>query len=112
MRYEIDVNEKPTKEQIDEIRKAAKTEVVCDEDCPELSLTMIKELKTAAEERRQRNLKHNLTLRVSQHTLEQARRLGKGYTSILSRILDDAFKEYLKESGSSEKAKGFAFIAY
>jgi len=24
----------------------------------------------------------------------------------------DAFKEYLKESGSSEKAKGFAFIAY
>ena len=99
MRYEIDVNEKPTKEQIDEIRKAAKTEVVCDEDCPELSLTMIKELKTAAEERRQRNLKHNLTLRVSQHTLEQARRLGKGYTSIISRILDDAFKnpEMLKK---------------
>lgn len=31
MRYEIDVNEKPTKEQIDEIRKAAKTEVVCDD---------------------------------------------------------------------------------
>ena len=94
MRYEIDVNEKPTKEQIDEIRKAAKTEVVCDEDCPELSLTMIKELKTAAEERRQRNLKHNLTLRVSQHTLEQARRLERAihlfsveFSMMLSRIL-------------------------
>lgn len=89
----------PPKNRLMKLERLQKNEVVCDEDCPELSLTMIKELKTAAEERRQRNLKHNLTLRVSQHTLEQARRLGKGYTSILSRILDDAFKnpEMLKK---------------
>lgn len=89
----------PPKNRLMKLERLQKTEVVCDEDCPELSLTMIKELKTAAEERRQRNLKHNMTLRVFQHTLEQARRLGKGYTSILSRILDDAFKnpEMLKK---------------
>ena len=54
VKREIDVNKKPTKEQIDEIEKAAKTKVVCDEDCPELSVSMIEEIKVAAQERKNR----------------------------------------------------------
>lgn len=54
VKREIDVNAKPSRAQLEEIERAAKGEIVCDEDCPELTLSMIEEIKVAAQERKNR----------------------------------------------------------
>ena len=50
-------NEKPTKEQIEEIRQAAKKPIVYDEDCPPLTKEQLKEFARIAKE--QRKLRSN-----------------------------------------------------
>lgn len=45
-------NEKPTKEQIEEVRQAAKKPIVYDEDCPPLTKEQLKEFARIAKEQR------------------------------------------------------------
>ena len=49
--YSVTKNQKPTPEQIAEIREAAKHPIVFDEDCPETGPEMLEELRQAAVER-------------------------------------------------------------
>ena len=46
--------QKPTEEQLQEIREAAKRPIVFDEDCPELSPAMEKAFRCAAAQRNRR----------------------------------------------------------
>ena len=55
VQYETVPGQPMTAEQIDEVKKAALSEVVCDEDCPELSESMMKSLKAAVRNRNRQN---------------------------------------------------------
>lgn len=53
----------------------------------------MKELKDIAQQRREENKKTLVALRLTNKTLTKAKSLGKGYTAILSRLLDLAIED-------------------
>lgn len=87
------------KEVLEEIEAAAKLPVVPDEDCPELSDEQLAMLSKMAQKQRAERVKKVVSLRISPIALEKAQKLGKGYTGILSRILENALNnpELLKQ---------------
>ena len=89
----IHSGQKPTPEQIREIEEAAARPVVPDEDAPELTLEQYAEMAQIARNRRSRNVKPVVALRISPETLEKAKATGKGYTGFLSRLLDNAIND-------------------
>ena len=90
MRKIIYTGQKPTAEQIEEIETAARMPITFDEDCPELTAEQIQEFAALARKQREERKKQVVSLRLSTASLEKARALGKGYTSVLSRLLDMA----------------------
>ena len=57
------------------------------EDSPELTEEELKDFRRVSEENRLERNKQTVTLRLSPQALKKAKSLGKGYTSVLSRIL-------------------------
>ena len=88
-----DLKKPLTKEQIAELESLKDIEPTPDEDCPAYSLEELKEMKRLADERRAEQNKQTVTLRLSPEALRKARALGKGYTSILGRILENALND-------------------
>ena len=82
--------QQPTAEQIKEVEDAAKKPIVFDEDCPELTVEQLQQFAVLARKQREERRKQIVSLRISQASLEKAKALGKGYTSVLSRLLDMA----------------------
>jgi len=73
-----------------ELEAAAALAPQFDEDSPEMSqkaLESFKRLRNAG-----RN-KQTISLRLSPQTMAAAKKYGKGYTSFLSRLLDEAIKD-------------------
>jgi uncharacterized protein (DUF4415 family) len=93
----LKAGDKPTKEQIERIRKAAKQPITFDEDSPE---STPEQLALFAAEARKQNLKHTVGLRLSKKTIEQYKAFGKGYTSVMASVLEYAIKnpELLKKA--------------
>ena len=97
------LNEKMTvtEEQRKKIKEAAKRPVVFDEDCPELTDEQLSEFRRVHQANRSERRRQNVTLRLKPQTIRKAKALGKGYTGILSRIVEDflddpvALKKYL-----------------
>ena len=97
------LNEKMTvtEEQRKKIKEAAKKPVVFDEDCPELTDEQLSEFRRVHQANRNERRRQNVTLRLKPQTIRKAKALGKGYTGILSRIVEDflddpvALKKYL-----------------
>lgn len=97
------LNEKKTltEEQRKKIKEAAKRPVVFDEDCPELTDEQLSEFRRVHQANRNERRRQNVTLRLKPQTIRKAKALGKGYTGILSRIVEDflddpvALKKYL-----------------
>lgn len=56
-------------------------------------LEIFDELHSGGEDRLQERKKQTVTLRLSPQALEKAKSLGKGYTSVLSRILENALND-------------------
>ena len=77
----IDVTHKPTPEQIKMLENAGKFTVSEDDEYP------------AFTEKKIGRQKQTVTLRLSGQALNKAKSLGKGYTSILSRILESALED-------------------
>ena len=98
-KYTLEPDAKPTKAQIKEIKKAAKKPVVYDEDSPKLTDEQLSEFAKIAKQQREERKKKVIALRVNTSTLEKAKKLGKGYTAILSRMIDLCIddKELLKK---------------
>lgn len=90
MRKEIDISKKATPEQLKMLADAAKLPFPKDAEYPEFSEEDLKQFKKISEVRRTERQKQTVTLRLSPQALKKARSLGKGYTSILSRILESA----------------------
>ena len=97
------LNEKKTltEEERKKIKEAAKRPVVFDEDCPELMDEQLSEFRRVHQANRNERRRQNVTLRLKPQTIRKAKALGKGYTGILSRIVEDflddpvALKKYL-----------------
>ena len=89
----IRTGQQPTEAQIHEIELAASMPIVPDEDAPELTLEQYAEMAAIARNRRSKNIKPVVALRISPETLEKAKATGKGYTGFLSRLLDNAIND-------------------
>ena len=85
--------QQPTDAQIREIEQAASMPVTPDENAPELTLEQYAEMAELAKQRRSRNVKPVIALRISPDTLDKAKATGKGYTGFLSRLLDNAIND-------------------
>ena len=79
-----------TEEELHELEAAAGRQPTFDEDSPVMSVEQLMEFKRI--NREQRN-KPTISLRISPATLQKAKQYGKGYTSLLSRLLDAAIND-------------------
>lgn len=85
--------DRPTLAQLKRIREASRRPIVYDEDCPELTDEELAEFAILAKERDENRRKQMLSLRVSGETIKIGKSFGKGWTSILARLLDLAVKD-------------------
>lgn len=102
VRKKIDISAPPTKEQLEMLERASKMPFVHDEDNPPLTeedLKGFKHVSEFTEEELERfaflaklkkydESKKTVSLRLSAKTIRKAKSLGKGYTSILARIIE------------------------
>lgn len=90
VRKKIDVNKPLTDAQIAMLQALADRPDEPDADCPELTEVQLSQFRRVAEQKREERRKQTVTLRLSPQALKKAKSLGKGYTSVLSRILENA----------------------
>lgn len=95
MVYEnLSFNDKLTEDQLAMLKELENAPVVPDDDCPELTDEQLVKLAAAARERNQKmQNKQMVAIRLSPQALSKAKSLGKGYTTILSRILETALAD-------------------
>jgi len=79
-----------TAEELKEIEAAERLPAVFDEDSPAMTAEQLEQFRRVNRENR---VKQTVSLRVSPATLKKARQYGKGYTSLLSRLLDEAIND-------------------
>jgi len=82
--------QKPTKEQIKEIRAAAKLPITYTSDCPKSTQKALLEFAAKARELRQnmKRTKPAVTIRITPDCLTKYKALGKGYTGIMADVLN------------------------
>ena len=91
VRKTIDFSTKLTDEQLRMLEEAEKAPHVYDEENPPLTreeLAQFRRVSDLIKEERESSRKQNVTLRLSPKTIRKAKSLGKGYTSILARIVE------------------------
>ena len=93
VRTTIYSGQKLTKSQIKRIRKAAAMPIVFDEDAPEYTYEELEEMRLAAIKKRAEQRKEVVAIRISPSTLKKAKAMGKGYTGLLSRLIDNAIND-------------------
>jgi uncharacterized protein (DUF4415 family) len=82
------VGQKPTKEQLKQIKEIAKKPIHYTEDCPESTPEALAEFAAMARARRKRKVKPMVALRVEPEALEKYKSLGDGYTGIMADVLN------------------------
>ena len=92
VRKEIDVTRPLAPSQAELLRNLASRPVSPDEDCPELTMDQLAQFRRISAANREERCKQTVTLRLSPQALRRAKALGKGYTSVLSRILENALE--------------------
>ncbi len=93
VKMDIDVTKKPTENQRKMLEAAEKRTITFDEDCPELTEEELQQFRKITDQRQEERRKQTITLRLSPQAITQAKSLGKGYTSVLSRILENALND-------------------
>ena len=87
-RSTVRVGQKPTKEQLKQIKEIAKKPIHYTEDCPESTPEALAEFAALARARRKRNPKPMVALRIERDALERYKALGAGYTGIMADVLN------------------------
>ncbi len=82
-----DLNTELSAEELRELEAAEKKQPVFDEDSPSMTMEQLMQFKRI---NRQNRTKPTISLRISPATLQKAKSYGKGYTGLLSRLLDAA----------------------
>ena len=85
-----DLNTELSAEELQELENAEKKEPVFDDDSPLLMKEQLMQFKRINRENR---TKPTISLRISPATLKKAKQYGKGYTGLLSRLLDAAIED-------------------
>ena len=85
-----DIEPELTADEIRELEQAEQKPIVFDDDCPEMTVAQLLEFKPF---RQKKQPKQTVSLRLSSSTLDLAKRYGNGYTTFLSRLLDEAIKD-------------------
>lgn len=93
IRKEIDFNKPLTDEQKEMLEELKSRPAIPDDDCPELTAEQLKQFARVSENNRAERRKQTVTLRLSPQAVRTAKSLGKGYTSVLSRILENALTD-------------------
>lgn len=93
IRKEIDLNEPLTEAQKQMLEALKDRPIEFDEDCPELTDEQLRQFRRISDERQEERRKQSVTLRLSPQAVRTAKSLGKGYTSVLSRILESALSD-------------------
>lgn len=86
----LDLNKPPefTEEEIAMLDALKDRPVIPDEDCPELTEEQLDEMVEERKIRLALQKKQVVSVRLSNRALEKAKSFGKGYTSVLSQILE------------------------
>lgn len=92
VRKEIDPTQSLTPSQIEMLHDLESRPISPDEDCPELTREQLTQFRRISAANREERCKQTVTLRLSPQALRRAKALGKGYTSVLSRILESALE--------------------
>lgn len=90
---ELNPNDELNEEQIKMLEKMNASPIVFDEDSPELTDEQLEQFRRVAAERREERRKQTVAIRLSPQALTKAKSLGKGYTAVLSRILEAALSD-------------------
>ena len=93
VRKDIDFNKPLSDDEKKMLERADKMPIVYDEDSLELTPEQLTEFRRVSEMRNNERRKQTVTLRLSPSALSKAKSLGKGYTSVLARILEEALKD-------------------
>jgi uncharacterized protein (DUF4415 family) len=83
----VRVGEKPPKEVVKRLRKAAGRPINYTEDAPRSSPEALKEFAQLAAERNRRKKKQSVTIRIAPDVLESYKTMGNGYTGIMADVL-------------------------
>lgn len=89
----IKPGQKPTAEQLKQIKDASRRPIVFDDDSPEFTYEEMLKMVELAKDRRESRRKQVITLRLSTSTVNKAKAVGKGYTSFLSRLIENAIND-------------------
>ncbi len=92
VRKEIDPTQSLTPSQVEMLHDLESRPISPDEDCPELTMEQLTQFRRISAANREERCKQTVTLRLSPQALRRAKTLGKGYTSVLSRILESALE--------------------
>ncbi|MBR3264323.1 hypothetical protein IKF94_03835 [Candidatus Saccharibacteria bacterium] len=85
--------DKPTAKQIKMIEDASRRPIVFDDDSPEFSYEEMLEMIEKTKKMRVDTRKQVVTLRLSTPAVNKAKAVGKGYTSFLSRLVENALND-------------------
>ena len=92
-KYVLEEGQELTQEQIRMIKEAAEWPVVEDDDNPELTDEQLASFRKVHETRQAERRRQNVTLRLTPQAIQKAKALGKGYTGILSRIVEGTLND-------------------
>ena len=92
-KYVLSPEQQLTNEQILMIKEAAKHPVVPDDDNPELTDEQLALMRRVHESKRADRRRQNITLRLTPQAIQKAKALGKGYSGILSRIIESILND-------------------
>lgn len=92
-KYTLTSDHKLTEKQVEMIKEAAKRPVIPDEDSPELTDEQLASFRRVHEDRQADRRRQNVTLRLTPQAIKKAKALGKGYTGILSRIVESTLDD-------------------
>lgn len=93
VRKRIDISQPPTPEQLEMLQRAAEMPIPEDSDLPPLTEEQLSQFHRVSEEHNIARRKVTVTLRISPQALARAKSLGKGYTSVMSRVLENALAD-------------------
>ena len=92
-KYTLDEEQQLTEEQIRMVQEAARRPIEFDEDSPELTDEQLAAFRRVHETKRAERRRQNVTLRLTPETIRKAKALGKGYSGILSRIVESTLND-------------------
>ena len=92
----IDLSEELTEKQLQMLKEAEEKPYQYDPDNPPITeeeLAQFSRVSDLIRDEKMNRRKQNVTLRLSPATINKAKALGKGYSSILSRIIEKALDD-------------------